>query len=181
MRSVFGKLEEGLISLLLVGMTSLVFLEVVMRFAFNSGVLWIQELTLLVSGWFVLLGASYGVRVGSHIGVDVIVKLFPPKVRRVITVIAILMCLFYCALLFLGSWEYLAKIKKINLELEDMEFPKWIAHSILVIGFGLLFVRFVELLVRVARGKEDGFHLADEAKEALEDLASPEKEMGDRL
>ncbi|MBO6825997.1 MAG: TRAP transporter small permease [Sneathiella sp.] len=180
MRSIFGKMEEGLISLLLVGMTGLVFMEVVMRFVFNSGVLWIQELTLLVSGWFVLLGASYGVRVGAHIGVDVIVKLFPPNVRRIITVLAILMCLSYCALLFWGSWEYLAKIKKIDLELEDMEFPKWIAHSVLVIGFGLLFVRFGELLVRVIRGQEDGFHLADEAKEALEELAVSDNEGGGR-
>jgi len=179
-RSVFGKMEEGLISLLLVGMTALVFLEVVMRFGFNSGVLWIQELTLLVSGWFVLLGASYGVRVGSHIGVDVVVKLFPPKTRRIITAIAVVLCLFYCALLFWGSWEYLAKIKKINLELEDMEFPKWIAHSILVIGFGLLFIRFFELLIRVIQGREDGFHLVDEAKEALEDLASDQQEPGGR-
>jgi len=68
-RHYVERLEEGLISLLLVIMTLLVFLEVVMRFAFNSGLLWLQELTLLVSGWFVLLGASYGVRVGAHIGV----------------------------------------------------------------------------------------------------------------
>ncbi|WP_227711650.1 TRAP transporter small permease [Sneathiella sp. P13V-1] len=176
MRNIFDKAEEGLISLLLVSMTFLVFLEVVMRFGFNAGFLWIQELTLLVSGWFVLLGASYGVRVGAHIGVDVFVKKFPPNTRRLISIAAVLMCMFYCALLFIGSWEYLAKIYKINLELEDMEFPKWVAHSILVIGFGLLFIRFGELLWKMIIGKEDGFHLADEAKEALEEIGIKNEE-----
>ncbi|MFB9354103.1 TRAP transporter small permease [Sneathiella chinensis] len=151
-------------------MTLLVFTEVVMRFAFNAGFLWIQELTLLVSGWFVLLGASYGVRVGAHIGVDAVVRLLKPEVRRVVSIVAVLLCLFYCGLLFVGSWEYLAKMYKIGLELDDMVFPKWIAHSILVIGFGLLILRFLELLWKIVKKEQDGFALADEAKEALEEL-----------
>ncbi|WP_206378212.1 TRAP transporter small permease [Sneathiella limimaris] len=171
MRQFVGKLEEGIISLLLVIMTLLVFVEVVMRFGFNSGFLWMQELTLLISGWFVLLGASYGVRVGAHIGVDAFVKIFQPETRRWISIVAVLLCLFYCGLLFVGSWEYLGKMQKIGLEMQDMTIKKWMAHSILVIGFGLLFFRFLQLLWKMIRKEEYGFHLADEAKDALEDLA----------
>lgn len=170
MRQFVGRLEEGLISLLLVIMTLMVFVEVVMRFAFNSGFLWIQELTLLVAGWFVLLGAAYGVRVGAHIGVDALVKLLKPKNHRIISIIAVLLCLFYCGLLFVGSWEYLAKIKSIGLEMQDMPLQKWIAHSILVIGFGLLFFRFSELLWKIVKGDEVGFHLADEARDVLKEV-----------
>lgn len=171
MRQFVGKLEEGLISLLLVIMTMLVFVEVVMRFGFSSGLLWIQELTLLASAWFVLIGASYGVRVGAHIGVDAFVKLFPDNIRRLISIAAVLLCLCYCALLFVGSWEYLAKMHKINLEMQDMTIKKWAAHSILVIGFGLLFFRFLQLLWKMIKGDEIGFHLADEAQDALDELA----------
>lgn len=138
-----------------------------MRFAFNSGFLWIQELTLLFSGWFVLLGAAYGVRIGAHIGVDVLVKLLKPELRRAVSIVAVLMCLFYCGLLLVGSWEYLSKIQRIGLEMGDMPLQKWIAHSILVIGFGLLFFRFTELLWKIIKREELGFHLADEAQDAL--------------
>lgn len=176
MRHYVERLEEGLISLLLVIMTLLVFLEVVMRFAFNSGLLWLQELTLLVSGWFVLLGASYGVRVGAHIGVDALVRLLKPEIRRIISIIAVLLCLVYCGLLFAGSWVYLEKMHLIELELEDMPILKWQAHSILVIGFGLLAFRFLELLWKMLKGEMDGFNLVDEAKEALDELAHSEQD-----
>ena len=43
---MLNRAEEGVISLLLVAMTLLVFIEVVMRFGFDSGFLWAQELTL---------------------------------------------------------------------------------------------------------------------------------------
>lgn len=165
-----GRLEEGVISLLLVTMTLLVFVEVILRFGFNTGFLWMQELTLLASAWFVLLGASYGVKSGAHIGVDAVVRLLPPKTKRIVSILAVLMCIAYCGLLFTGSWVYLSKIYSIGLELEDIVFPKWIAHSILVIGFGLLAFRFLELLWKMLKGEVDGFHLADEAKDALEDI-----------
>ena len=36
-----------------------------------------------MSAWFVLLGVSYGLKVGAHIGVDAVVRLFPPVGRRI--------------------------------------------------------------------------------------------------
>ena len=89
MLRLIHKLEENIVALLLVAMTLLVFIEVVMRFGFNSGLIWIQEATLYTSAWFVLFGASYGVRIGAHIGVDVAVKLLPEPMRRVAGLIAI--------------------------------------------------------------------------------------------
>ena len=77
---ILNRAEEALICFLLVATTLLVFLDVVMRFGFNAGFLWSQELTLNMSAWFVLLGASYGLKMGSHIGMDAFVKLFFFKV-----------------------------------------------------------------------------------------------------
>ncbi|MBO6228057.1 MAG: TRAP transporter small permease, partial [Shewanella sp.] len=51
---IFGYFEEGVLNLLITLMTLLVFSEVVARFFFNTGFLWIQELTLTFCGWFVL-------------------------------------------------------------------------------------------------------------------------------
>ena len=148
-------------------MTLLVFAEVVARFGFNAGIHWAQEVTLLMSGWFVLFGASYGIKVGSHIGVDVFVKMLPRDVHRVVTMLAIVLCLAYCGMMLYGSWIYLGKMKMIGIELEDLPVPKWIPMSVLVIGFSLLIVRLLNLLWGVIRNKADGFHLADEAEESM--------------
>ncbi len=167
---MISHLEEGIISLLLICMTLLVFMEVVLRFGFNIGFLWVEELTLHLSAWMVLFGASYGLKVGSHIGVDAVVRLLPSKAHRAVTLCAIALCLVYCALFMEGAWVYLSKVHKIQIELEDLPIQKYVAHSILFFGFVLLAIRFLQIGWRVIQGKQEGFGLADEAKEALREL-----------
>ncbi|MCB1877859.1 MAG: TRAP transporter small permease [Chromatiales bacterium] len=160
--------EEGFLSLLLVAMTLLVFVEVLMRFVFNTGIAWAQELTLYLSAWFVLLGAAYGIRVHAHIGVDAVVKLLPGTLRRAIAAIALLLCLVYCGLFLAGSWTYLSKMFLIGIELDDLPVPKWVAQGPLLVGFALLLVRFLELLWAVYKGTSLGFDCHDEARESLQ-------------
>ena len=177
---IANRAEEGVISLLLVGMVLLVFVEVVLRFGFNMGALWLQELTQHASAWMVLFGASYGVKVGAHIGIDAVVKLIPARPRRIVSMVAVLAALVYCGLFLAGGWEYLAKMYLIQIELEDMPIQRWVAHSILLIGFVLLAVRFVTLLWAIGTGRASGFQFADEAREALREIeaGSQDDEIG---
>lgn len=164
---IINSLEESIIALLLASMTLLVFVEVVLRFAFGTGLLWAQELTLHLSAWMVLFGASYGIKVGSHIGVDALVKILPEKVRKIVGGISVAACIVYCGFFAKGAWVYLAKIYSISLEMEDLPVPKWIAHSILFIGMIMIGIRLVILLVNIFTGKAEGFNMVDEAKESM--------------
>jgi len=189
----WNRLEEGMIAFLLVFMTLLVFLDVVMRFGFGTGFLWTQELTLYTSAWFVLFGISYGLKVGAHIGVDAVIELVPPGARRVLTMIAIILCLGYCAIFIYGSWVYLSKIYTIGVSMDDLRFPAWFINmlpeklivawqidledpmillwmpqSILLVGLFLFAGRLFELLYRVIIGESVGFFHVDEAEESLE-------------
>lgn len=166
---ILNRLEEGIISLLLVGMVMLVFTEVVMRFGFNAGYMWTQELTLHISAWMVLFGASYGLKVGAHIGVDTFVNMLPEGLRRWVSMFAVSLCLLYCGLFVYGAWIYLSKMYMVGIELEDLPIERWEAHSILLFGFILLGVRLFQLLLALARGQASGFGFADEAKEVLDD------------
>lgn len=172
---VLNKAEESIISFLLIAMTMMVFVEVVMRFGFGEGLMWGQELTLHISAWFVLFGASYGLKVGAHIGVDAFVKILPPALRRIASLIAVSGALLYCGLFLYGSWIYLAKMKMIGIELEDLQVPAWVAHSILLIGIGFLAFRLLQLFWAILKGEADGFRHIDEAEESMhlaEELSS---------
>ena len=164
---ILNHLEESIIATLLAAMTLLVFVEVVLRFGFGVGMMWAQELTLHLSAWMVLFGVSYGIKVGSHIGVDALVKILPATVRRVVSGLAVTACLTYCGFFSYGAWIYLAKMYKIGIELDDMPIPKWLAHSILLIGMILMAIRLLQLLWDIITGKSDCFKLADEAKDSM--------------
>jgi C4-dicarboxylate transporter DctQ subunit len=179
LRRFVDQAEESIISLLLVAMTLLVFYEVILRFGFGTGISWGQEGTLHLSAWFVLFGASYGIKAGSHIGVDAFVRLFKPVGQRIITAIAVLLSLVYCGLFIYGSWVYLEKMHLIGIELEDIPIPAWLAHGILLVGFVLLSLRLLGLLYRVARGRATGFQRTGEADESMRLAASLQQEQGD--
>ncbi|WP_316976798.1 TRAP transporter small permease [Shumkonia mesophila] len=170
LKRIVDRLEEGVISLLLVGMTLLVFYEVILRFVFNTGLGWIQEVTLLTSAWMVLIGASYGIKVGCHIGVDAVVRLIPSGPRRWVSIVATVLALAYCGIFIYGSWIYLSKMYLIGIHLQDVPVPRWIAHSFLLIGFVLLAFRLLQLLWAFILGKASGFRLANEVADALKDV-----------
>ena len=175
--------EETFICLLLVVMTLLVFVEVILRFGFGHGVLWAEELTLMLSGWMVLIGTSYGIKVGSHIGIDMLVRLFPDPLRRAVALVAVAGGIVYCVLFLIGSVHYLDQVTMIDLTMEDVPIPftedervpLWFAHSCLLIGFGLIMLRLFLLGWEIIQGRELGFRFADEAKETMEHLETQEK------
>ena len=163
----FHRLEEGLIAFLLAFMTLVTFAQVVARYVFNYSFVWALELVTYLFGFLIFLGMAYGVRVGSHIGVDALVKSLGPKAARVAGVAAAALCLAYSVIVFIGAWQYVAKMYEIGIMAEDLPLPQWVPRLSLLVGFGLLIVRFAEALWRIAAGREARLHVADEAADAL--------------
>jgi C4-dicarboxylate transporter DctQ subunit len=164
---MMNRLEEGLMILLLVAMTLLTFSQVVLRYVFNSGWGWALEATTYMFGWLVMIGISYGIKVGFHIGVDVLVKLLPRPGQRIAGLIAALLCLAYAVILFIGGYQYFDTMLLLDVEAEDIPLPRWLLVVIVPIGFGLLGFRLLQMTWRILTGRLAGFNLGDEAAEVL--------------
>lgn len=107
-RGKFDRLEETLIAGILGAMTLVTFANVIVRFGFNSNILWALELTVYLFAWLVLLGASYAVKISAHLGVDAIINLFGPGVRKLMALVAVACCILYAVFLLKGAWDYWA-------------------------------------------------------------------------
>lgn len=166
-RSIFERLEEGLIALILAVMTMITFSQVVARYVFNYSFVWALELVTYMFAWLIFLGMAYGVRVHSHIGVDALVKTLGERSARIAGGLAAALCMVYAAIVFYGSWIYVGKMHEIGILAQDLPIPQWVPRLVLPIGFGLLFIRFAESLYRIVSGKESRLQLADEAADAL--------------
>jgi len=163
---LLGRLEEGLIALLLAVMTLISFSQVVARYVFNYSFVWALELVTFLFAWLIFLGMSYGVRVGSHIGVDALVKTLKPGPARIVGAAAAILCIVYACIVFVGGWVYVGKMYDIGIEAQDIPIPQWVPRLVLPLGFALLAFRFAEVLYRIVMGKEAHL-LGDEAAEAL--------------
>jgi C4-dicarboxylate transporter DctQ subunit len=174
------RLEEGLIAFLLAAMTVVTFVQVVARYVFNYSFTWALELTTVLFAWLIFLGIPYGVRVGSHIGVDAFVKSLGARAGRVVGAIAAALAIVYSAILFFGSWNYVAKMYEIEIMSEDLPIEQWVPRTVLLLCFGLLILRFGQVLYRIVSGREVRLHLGDEAAEALKQQAEFETTDGNR-
>jgi len=174
------RIEESLIALLMAAMSALTFVQVVLRYVFNGGFTWAMEATTYMFAWLVLLGISYGVRVHSHIGVDVWVKNLSPPNRRYVSLISSAAGLLYAGLMVAGSLIYERTMFQLGIEAEDMAIQRWVLLLALPLGFGLLFFRLFQVAVRILRGETEQM-LADEAAETIERMRRAGIGAGDKV
>lgn len=100
--------EETLIAVLLGLMVLVTFANVVLRYVFNTSLIWGLEVTLILFAWLVVFGISYGVKVTMHLGVDALTGALTPTPRRVLALFSAAVSLAYAFLLMKGAWDYWA-------------------------------------------------------------------------
>jgi TRAP-type C4-dicarboxylate transport system permease small subunit len=101
----YFKLLKILIALFLAIMVVLVFGNVVLRYAFNSGITVSEEVSRWLFVWLTFLGAIIAMREHGHLGVDSLVKRLPARGRRACLIVSLLLMLYATWLLLQGSWD----------------------------------------------------------------------------
>ena len=101
----YCQLLEFLSAVFLAIMVVLVFSNVVMRYALNSGITLSEELSRWLFVWMTFLGAIVAMKEGAHLGSDTLVSRLSIRGQKVCLVIGHLLMLFICWLLFKGSWD----------------------------------------------------------------------------
>jgi len=178
LRKAFEHLEEALLMLLLAAMTLLTLWQVILRYVFNSGLLWALEATTTMFGWLVLIGISYGIRTHAHIGIDLLARSVGPAARRALGLTVILLGVLYAGIMLYGSYKYEIRMVKLGVEAQDIPLQRWVLGLCLPIGFGLLILRLLEQGWLIATGRARATLVADEAAEAIRQLGGDETEDG---
>src|SRR6201990_3699375 len=89
----------------LAAMVVLVFSNVVLRYAFNSGIPTSEELSRWLLVWLTFLGAIVALRQHAHLGVDSLVRALPALGKKICFIASSLLMLHADWLLTLGSWK----------------------------------------------------------------------------
>ena len=96
---------RGFIALCLAVMVVLVFGNVVLRYAFNSGITVSEELSRWLFVWLTFVGAVVALRDHAHLGMDSVVSRLPAWGKKACFLLSNALML-YCVYLFLvGSWQ----------------------------------------------------------------------------
>lgn len=169
----YCQLLSFLIAAALAVMVVLVFGNVVMRYAFNSGLTVSEELSRWLFVWVTFLGAIVAIKDGAHLGTDMLVSRLSVRGKKRCLFLGLLLMLFVCWLMFKGSLEQV----KINLESRSavMEIPMaWFYASGLVFAVSAAVI-VLNQLWRLATGRLSEAELIGirESEEAPVDTPKP--------
>lgn len=194
------RFEETVLALLLAAMTIVSFTQVVARYGFNTGWGGALEFTRILFAWLILFGMSYGVKIGSHLGVDAFIRLLPQKAFRATAVFGAFCGVLYAVILLSSDWlvvlgisekgggaiDYWTRMYKVGIGLDDLRYPefiqetfgtkervqRWIAYLILPVGLALFGFRCLQAMIAIIKGERETMIAAHEA----EDLVAEHKD-----
>jgi C4-dicarboxylate transporter DctQ subunit len=195
---IVDEIEETSIAICLGLMTLITFANVVARYLFNSNILWALELTVFLFAWLVLMGSSYAVKKNVHIGVDVVINMASPGIRKLLAILSVSACLAFSIMLLIGSWDYWYPFvtKRAFLETEDIpmpealmfladwlnegeryeKIPRFIPYLALPLGMALLTFRFLQLGWKILIGHQDKIIASHEVEDELEEVRAHQQE-----
>ena len=136
----FCGLIEILIAAFLAVMVVMVFGNVVLRYAFNSGIIASEEVSRWLFLWVTFLGAVVALKEHGHLGTDALISRLPVLGKKICLVLGHLLMLYATWLVFSGA---LAQVR-INLHVEA---PVTGASMAFVYGTGVVFAVFAAVLL----------------------------------
>jgi TRAP-type C4-dicarboxylate transport system permease small subunit len=144
-----ARFEEIVLGLLLSVMILLACLQIVLRSAFDSGLLWADPLLRHLVLWSGLLGASMAVSRGNHIAIDLAAYLIP---KQLLPLVRLLCHLFSAITSGFLTW---ASVLFLRSEIEFgspglLGLPSWGWNLIFPLAFILITLRFLVLFITTA-------------------------------
>lgn len=140
--TVLGKVETGLLCLIIAMMLGLAILKIVLRYGFQTSLLWsdimLQHLTL----WLCLLGAALATCERRHISIDVLSRILPVKIIRWSNLIVDCLALIVVGVLAYYGFDFLGDEQLSEATLIG-SIPLWWAKSIIPVGFVLIGIHLV--------------------------------------
>jgi TRAP-type C4-dicarboxylate transport system permease small subunit len=176
----FGKLLNWAIAISLSFMSILVFGNVVLRYVFNSGITWSEEMSRFLFVWMVFLGAIAALKDNMHLGVDIIVNALPQKAKKVVFIISNLLVLYVLYLLLVGSWDM--TILNMNSTAPATGLPLSFLYGIGIVTAISMAAIVIVKVVQALTTKDAALVMVSSSDEVLEDVQNhqinPERPAG---
>ncbi len=130
---------EATIVFFLVMMTVMVFGNVVLRYGFDTGIVFSEEVSRYLFVWVIFMGAIVAMRDRSHMRVDFVLLKLPPLWRSACAVLSAALMLVACWMLLAGSWSQARLNWNVKAQVSGLPMPLvYGALSVAAVGLALI-------------------------------------------
>ncbi|MGI6035212.1 MAG: TRAP transporter small permease [Limnochordia bacterium] len=141
------RFENYAIIVLLSLMTILVFIATMARYVFFFPITWGEEAARYMMVWLAYIGASAGLKRGSHLGVEVFVSSLPKKWHWALDALRYLIIIVFNVLVIILAAQILRNQKATGQISPALEIPIYYAYAAVPFGIGLMTIGAVQQLI----------------------------------
>ncbi len=140
-----GKILVGGI---IIGATFLLCINVVLRYAFESGITWAEEMTRYTLLWTVFIGAGVVCREGTHVSMEAFFNLWPAKLQRIGFLAINLFCIATIVVIIYFGIGIVRMVVETGQTSEAAFVPMWIIYGAFPVGGLLMILGYIETALR---------------------------------
>jgi TRAP-type C4-dicarboxylate transport system permease small subunit len=141
--------------LLLVASVAINFANIIGRYFFAVSLQWAEEVMLFLMIACVFLGTGLVGWGGKHIRMDVVVSLFPPRIRRGFEILADIVTLATGLLIAFFSWPVLTMLARFDQRSQAANIPLVLPQAMLPIGLSLMALLIALRLLLKGTARQD--------------------------
>lgn len=124
-----SRLEEWTLVLILLGLALVSFAQVICRYFIGFSFVWMDELTRYLGVFIAFLGASIGVKYGTHFSmVFLYERLESDRLRQGLLVVVNLICCSVLLVVAYYGWEQAMKLRKFGTLTAVFRVPKYLVY-----------------------------------------------------
>lgn len=128
-------------------MTLLLTMQVILRFVFQSGFSWGEEVSRFIFVWLMYFSISYATRNHRHISVTYLVKVFDERVQKLFMIISDLLFLVFSVFVLISSSKIVQSVAKYNDRAVTIDVSLNVVYSVGIVGFALIIIRIIQGIV----------------------------------
>jgi len=145
-KKILQNFEVIISGIFLMVTVSVVIINVILRYLFQGGLFWVEEVATTCFIWSVFIGAAAAYKYKMHIGIDLITKLFKEKIRDGISiVINLLMVIINGYIVYLSFlFIQLNSLKRTPV----LDVPAMYVNLAISAGFGLITIHAFQFMLK---------------------------------
>ena len=149
-----NKLDDYFLNFSVALMGLVLFLQIVMRYIFNSPLIWSEELARYLFIWMAFIGVGYGIKYDLHIKMEAFLAIFPSNVQKVIIILTEVVTIVFMGIVLMPGIQF--AIHTGHVPSSAMGIPMYLVYFAFPVGMILGMIRMVVSVIRqcAALGKK---------------------------
>ncbi|MCX5832461.1 MAG: TRAP transporter small permease [Deltaproteobacteria bacterium] len=123
-----NKFEEGVLAYSLLGIAVFTFVETVLRYSISYTFTWFNEVANYTIIFCTYLGASVGVKYGTHFSMEALTEYCPDKVSHLLKTLAYFLSGVMAVLFIYYGTKHLFSLKSFGVKSSAMQIPMYIPY-----------------------------------------------------